>query len=85
MAPTQASDSSYSASFESHGSAPYIQYSYGTPTTVIAYPHYPPPRMAPPKIDYISEIKPEDVLCGRGGATNSHSGNRAFRLLVKRH
>ena len=96
MAPTQSSDSSYSnhppypyavhpASFESHGSAPYIQYSYGAPTTVIAYPHYPPHWMAPPKIDYISEIKSEDVLCGRGGATNSHSGNRAFRLLVKRH
>jgi hypothetical protein len=39
----------------------------------------------PPKVDYVQDIKPEDVLCGRGGATNSHSGNRAFRLLVKRH
>ena len=25
------------------------------------------------------------VLSGRGGATNSHSGNRAFRSLVKQH
>lgn len=26
-----------------------------------------------------------DVLCGRGGATNSHIGNRAFRLLVGKY
>lgn len=26
-----------------------------------------------------------DVLSGRGGATNSHSGNKAFRRLVKAH
>jgi len=78
-------------SFESHasgGPTPYVTYSYGAPppphATVIAYPHYPPWAM-PPKIQYIQKIEPEDVLCGRGGATNSHSGNRAFRLLVKRH
>jgi hypothetical protein len=26
-----------------------------------------------------------DVLCGRGGATNSHPGNRKFRSIVARH
>lgn len=31
----------------------------------------------------VTNIKPNDVLSGRGGATNSHSGNRAFRALVK--
>lgn len=66
-----------------------MTYSYGpAATTVIAaYPHtqYPPWMMPPPKIEYIEKIEPQDVLCGRGGATNSHSGNRAFRLLVKRH
>jgi hypothetical protein len=35
--------------------------------------------------EYISDIHPQDVLSGRGGATNSHSGNRTFRALVKEH
>jgi hypothetical protein len=26
-----------------------------------------------------------EVLSGRGGATNSHSGNRAFRMIVKEY
>jgi hypothetical protein len=38
-----------------------------------------------PPVEYITDIQPEDVLCGRGGATNSHSGNRAFRSLVKKY
>jgi len=28
------------------------------------------------------EIKPDDVLCGRGGLTNTHVGNRKFRHIV---
>jgi hypothetical protein len=28
------------------------------------------------------EIKPNDVLCGRGGLTNSHVGNKRFRCVV---
>lgn len=28
------------------------------------------------------EINPDDVLCGRGGLTNSHVGNRKFRHIV---
>lgn len=38
-----------------------------------------------PPVEYVTDIQPEDVLCGRGGATNSHSGNRAFRSLVKKY
>lgn len=54
---------------------PYPPYPYGAP-----YWHPPPPV-----VEYITTIEPEDVLSGRGGATNSHSGNRAFRVLVKQH
>jgi hypothetical protein len=36
-------------------------------------------------VEYITEIHPQDVMSGRGGATNSHSGNRFFRTLVKEH
>jgi hypothetical protein len=36
-------------------------------------------------VEYIVQIQPNDVLSGRGGATNSHSGNRAFRVLVKKY
>jgi hypothetical protein len=36
-------------------------------------------------VEYISDITSQDVLSGRGGATNSWSGNRAFRKLVKEH
>ena len=43
--------------------------------------HFSPP--AP--VEYITEIQPEDVLSGRGGATNSHSGNRVFRSMVKQY
>jgi hypothetical protein len=34
---------------------------------------------------FIHRINNNDVLCGRGGATNSHIGNRSFRLLVKEY
>jgi len=30
-------------------------------------------------------VQPHDVLCGRGGATNNHPGNRFFRKIVKEH
>eukprot|EP00429_Kryptoperidinium_foliaceum_P009926 CAMPEP_0176004808 /NCGR_PEP_ID=MMETSP0120_2-20121206/1883_1 /TAXON_ID=160619 /ORGANISM="Kryptoperidinium foliaceum, Strain CCMP 1326" /LENGTH=202 /DNA_ID=CAMNT_0017337499 /DNA_START=109 /DNA_END=717 /DNA_ORIENTATION=- len=33
-------------------------------------------------MDIISE---KDVLCGRGGLTNSHTGNKKFRTTVARH
>jgi hypothetical protein len=76
-------------SFESHGSSmssgPYghvLTYSYGPHP--VAYPQpFPAWSAPPPQIQYVKNINPADVLCGRGGATNSHSGNRAFRLLVK--
>lgn len=31
------------------------------------------------------DISPNDVLCGRGGATNNHVGNRRFRAIVAAH
>ena len=34
---------------------------------------------------YIRKVNENDVLCGRGGATNVHIGNRSFRSLVKKH
>lgn len=33
----------------------------------------------------IYEPMPADVLCGRGGQTNNHEGNKAFRSIVSRH
>lgn len=30
-------------------------------------------------------IRPDDVLLGRGGATNNHLGNRKFRSIVLQH
>jgi hypothetical protein len=58
---------------------PPAAYSYPPP----GYPYYQWTPAAP--IEYITNIKPSDVLSGRGGATNSHSGNRGFRSLVKRY
>ena len=62
------------------------------------YPHAHPPHLYPypyspyhlpsqylPRMEYITKIKKSDVLSGRGGATNSHSGNKAFRKLVKEY
>lgn len=34
---------------------------------------------------FIRQINNNDVLCGRGGATNSHVGNRSFRQIVKQY
>jgi hypothetical protein len=75
------------------GSGPIVSYSYGP---MIAYPGYAlqqafyphwAAQLPPQQMEYIkdAEVKSVDVLCGRGGATNSHSGNRSFRSLVKRH
>jgi hypothetical protein len=73
-----------------HGSVGHHPHMY--PYGPYGYPHshyYPPPppwavpSAAPP--EYICDIRSEDVLSGRGGATNSHSGNRVFRTLVKEY
>ena len=45
-------------------------------------PLTPPP---PPPVELIMTLQPHDVLSGRGGATNSYPGNRAFRVLVKQY
>jgi len=86
-----------SSSFESYGSnqGAYHAPHYVVSGPIITYP-FPPHAMPPnayfpawgppPKpIEYVKKIKSTDVLCGRGGATNSHPGNRSFRELVKRH
>ena len=39
----------------------------------------------PPGKEGSTIINESDVLCGRGGATNTHPGNRHFRDLVDRH
>eukprot|EP00978_Attheya_sp_CCMP212_P008904 scaffold21003_cov59-Attheya_sp.AAC.2 len=31
------------------------------------------------------QVSPTDVLCGRGGGTNNHAGNKYFRILVSRY
>mmetsp|Transcript_177 Transcript_177/g.183 ORF Transcript_177/g.183 Transcript_177/m.183 type:complete len:566 (+) Transcript_177:185-1882(+) len=36
-------------------------------------------------LSFIRNVNNNDVLCGRGGATNSHIGNRSFREIVKQY
>ena len=36
-----------------------------------------------PIVDSLAEVNTHDVLCGRGGGTNSQIGNRRFRKLVQ--
>mmetsp|Transcript_32962 Transcript_32962/g.75940 ORF Transcript_32962/g.75940 Transcript_32962/m.75940 type:complete len:330 (+) Transcript_32962:149-1138(+) len=70
------------------GPPPYVTYSYGTVPPVHPGSYFAPwsaPPPPPQPVEYIRETKETDVLCGRGGATNSHSGNKDFRYLVKRH
>lgn len=31
------------------------------------------------------EVREHDILCGRGGMTNNHFGNKRFRVIVSRH
>jgi hypothetical protein len=35
-----------------------------------------------PDIVYIENIQPHDILCGRGGRSNNHTGNKKYRLVV---
>jgi hypothetical protein len=35
--------------------------------------------------EYLWDIEPQDILCGRGAPTNTHPGNKAFRELVKNY
>lgn len=37
------------------------------------------------KIISEEQVSPTDVLCGRGGGTNNHPGNKYFRILVSRY
>ena len=50
----------------------------------MAFPHPHLHHLMPP-MEYVRDIQPKDVLSGRGGATNAHSGNKEFRRLVHRH
>lgn len=83
-----------------YGEYPYhAQFHHGVPSSVQPMPTYShylpapyPPQtwsaMTPPsfvQVEYISELGPEDVLSGRGGATNTYRGNRSFRSLVKKY
>jgi len=43
-----------------------------------------PPSTKPDVLD-ISAVNDNDVLCGRGGGTNSQVGNRRFRSVVTQH
>ena len=72
----------------SHPYYPHVPHHHSHPASLPLPPHaihhHPPPPPLP-IVEYITDIHPEDVLSGRGGATNSHSGNRSFRAMVKEH
>jgi hypothetical protein len=44
-----------------------------------------PARKVPKGIEPVLEISDNDVLSGRGGATNVHPGNKFFRSLIDEH
>lgn len=44
-----------------------------------------PPPTPPAPTEIITRVMDCDVLCGRGGETNHHSGNVKYRSLVKRY
>jgi hypothetical protein len=73
----------YAASNPQPYAYPYQEGMYA-PTQNVQY-------VAPQLINYqpppppVIKINDNDVLCGRGGATNSHPGNRSFRNLVKQY
>eukprot|EP00978_Attheya_sp_CCMP212_P021472 scaffold62739_cov50-Attheya_sp.AAC.1 len=54
-------------------------------TEVTIDDHPPPAKKKQKKAEIPSEITANDVLCGRGGIANSHSGNKYFREVVKKH
>lgn len=70
--------------FDRQGGGPdYIHRNYHPYLPLLRHDEEPTPHAPPPYLTTI--IGRNDVLLGRGGATNSHSGNKAFRGLVKAH
>jgi hypothetical protein len=59
---------------------PYNPHYYPPP---IHHYNYPRGNRSTSPIIFIRELLPHDILSGRGGATNSHAGNQAFRNLIK--
>merc|ERR1712087_240809 len=45
----------------------------------------PVPQATHPTCQSIADVNANDVLCGRGGGTNSQIGNRKFRKLVQQY
>lgn len=39
---------------------------------------------APEKRLYVDEVLPTDILCGRGGKTNHHEGNKRYRQVISK-
>ena len=77
------SSSSGSPPMAAHHHHPYPPPGPGSMPPMMGYPGM---QWAPvPQVTYIVDVQPNDVLSGRGGATNSHSGNRKFRSLVKEY
>jgi hypothetical protein len=76
-----------SAATTSPASSPTASTNLVTPTTpsldtLLPIPEgtLPPP---PPPSEIITQVLEHDVLCGRGGETNHHTGNIKYRQLVK--
>ena len=70
------------------GEAPYWSPLEGDSSYPSSAPHHPQHSSSHGNAEsfrFIRQINNNDVLCGRGGATNSHIGNRSFRLLVKQY
>mmetsp|Transcript_30966 Transcript_30966/g.68574 ORF Transcript_30966/g.68574 Transcript_30966/m.68574 type:complete len:780 (+) Transcript_30966:793-3132(+) len=68
-----------------HSYPPHVLYPYPPHLPPYYYHGSPSSLSMPLSLSYVEEVNNNDVLCGRGGATNSHVGNRNFRSLVKAH
>jgi hypothetical protein len=53
-----------------------------TPTTSCALPALPTKSSGSDQRIYISEVNDSDILCGRGGKSNHHPGNKRYRQVV---
>jgi len=82
----QVPQASYSYSSSSFHPAPSFQQTHHTfqgtyPPPYVYTDHFHQP-VAPVRNEIIEDVRPQDVLCGRGAPTSWHEGNQFFKRLV---
>merc|ERR1719203_1568680 len=79
--PSQGDDDGEEGNADHEEVAQLVTLSPKPPTT----PTFTPEQRSAYPLNGITEPGPNDCLCGRGGGTNHHLGNKSYRAIVESH